>query len=289
MRTYPDCIPCILRASLTAGRLSGKGEEELWSALQEAARVCAAWERERPPIALGAEVAAVLKRKLGQGDPFWEAKKEGNAAVLRLYSALKERVRSSEDPLFEALRLSAAGNALDLGVHPEVHAEEALSLALRQPLGRWDYELFQKYLKDAESVLYLADNAGEIVVDRILIEELLTFGKKVTLAVRGGPILNDVTLADLAGVGIPKEVEIISTGSDLPGVFLPLSSPEFLARFHGAELILSKGMGNFEGLHGQPGPIFFLFQAKCYPVAKEAGVKVGSLVLLGPRDEGRKS
>jgi len=289
VRTYPECIPCILRASLTAGRLSGKGEEELWLALQEAARVCAAWDREKPPIALGAEVAAVLKRKLGQGDPFWKAKKEGNAAVLRLYPALKERVRSAEDPIWEALRLSAAGNALDLGVHPEVHAEEALSLALSQPLDRWDYELFRKHLKEAKGVLYLADNAGEIVVDRILIEELLALGKRVTLAVRGGPILNDVTLADLAEVGIPEEVEIISTGSDLPGVFLPFSSADFLARFYRAELILSKGMGNFEGLHGERGPIFFLFQAKCYPVAQEAGVKIGSLVLLGPKNEGRES
>lgn len=283
MRTYPECIPCILRASLTAGRLSGKGDEELWSALQEVARVCAAWAREKPPIALGAEVAAVLKRKLGEGDPFWEAKKEGNAAVLRLYPALKERVRSAEDPLFEALRLSAAGNALDLGVRPEVRVEEDLFVALSQPFGRWDYGLFKKYLKGAGKVLYLADNAGEIVVDRILIEELLAFGKKVTLAVRGGPILNDVTFADLAAVGIPEEVEIISTGSDLPGVFLPLCSADFLAHFRGADLILSKGMGNFEGLHGQQVPIFFLFQAKCYPVAKEAGVEVGSLVLLGPR------
>mgnify|MGYP001096070214 CR=1 FL=1 len=282
MRTYPECIPCILRASLNAGRLAAAPDAELWPALAEAARVCASWARDQPPLALGAAVAAVLRRHLGQHDPFWAAKRQGNAQLLQLYPELKRRVRRSSDPLGEALHLAAAANALDLGVHEKLEGVNALAQALANPLGRWDLPRFRDHLAKAQEVLYLADNAGEIVADRILIEELLDLGKKVTLAVRGGPILNDVTVADLGEIGLPEGVEVVTTGADIPGVFLPLCSEEFRTRLRGAQLVLSKGMGNFEGLSGERGPIFFLFQAKCVPVAKEAGVRLGELVLLGP-------
>ncbi len=282
MRTYPECIPCILQASLRAGRLAQAEEHRLGQALQEAAAVCARWELQEPPLALGAAVAAVLRQVLGEGDPFGPAKREGNARLLALYPALKNRVREAPDPLQEALRLAAAANALDLGVHGETDFVAMLERALTAPLGRWDFQEFAAHVAPTRTVLYLADNAGEIVADRILMEELLARGKQVTLAVRGGPILNDVTLPDLVDVGLPPEVEVITTGADVPGVFLPLCSPEFRARLAQVELVLSKGMGNFEGLSQEQGPIFFLFQAKCFPVAREAGVNVGDLVLMGP-------
>lgn len=286
MRTYPECIPCILQASLNAGRLAGAKEEELWMAMRKAAELCGRWERENPPIALGAEVVRVLRESLGQGDPFFSAKREGNAKVLALYPALKAQVKGASDPLEEALRLAAAANALDLGVYQKIDFVQMLERALQSPRGHWELEEFKERLAEVQEILYLADNAGEIVADRILIEELLARGKRVVLAVRGWPILNDVTLADLHEVGLPREVEVITTGSDLPGVFLPFCSPEFRARFEKAELIVSKGMGNFEGLSREEGPIFFVLQAKCFPIAQELGVNVGDLVLADPRGHG---
>lgn len=282
MRTYPECIPCILQASLNAGRLAGAEEEKLWSALAAAAEVCARWDRGEPPIALGAAVARLLREKLGEGDPFRQAKRESNARVLALYPDLRARVRAASDPLDEALHIAAAANALDLGIYREIDFLKTLEAALVRPRGRWDLPQFQEHLARSRKILYLADNAGEIVADLLVIEELLRLGKEVTLAVRGGPILNDVTMADLEGIGLPAEVEVITTGSDLPGVFLPFCSPNFRARFAQAELVVSKGMGNFEGLSREKGPIFFLLQAKCPPVAQETGAKVGELVLLGP-------
>jgi uncharacterized protein with ATP-grasp and redox domains len=286
MQSYPECIPCVLQASLNAGRLAGADEEKLWQAIAEAAGISSRWTRKKPPIALGAAVAKVLREKLGEGDPFFSAKREGNAKLLSLYPALKARVRAASDPLDEALHLAAAANALDLGVYREVDFVKMLERALSCPRGHWDLPKLKEYLAKAKEVLYLADNAGEIVADRILIEELLELGKHVALAVRAGPILNDVTVADLREVGLPSEVEVITTGSDLPGVFLPLCSPEFRERFRKAEVVVSKGMGNFEGLSEERGPIFFVLQAKCFPVAKEIGVRMGDLVLLGPGPKG---
>lgn len=284
MRTYPECVPCILGASLRAGRLAGAEEGKLWQALQEAATMCAQARAEDPPLALGAAVATALCRTLGEGDPFEPAKRKGNTELLALYPDLKARVRAAPDPLWEGLHLAAAANALDLGVQGDTNFLSLLRRALTAPFTRWDFQGFATAFAQSRSVLYLADNAGEIVVDRILMEEFLERGKRVTLAVRGGPILNDVTLSDLAEVGLPPEVEVITTGAHVPGVFLPLCSPEFRTRLSQAELVVSKGMGNFEGLSQERGPIFFLLQAKCAPVAQEVGVKVGELVLIAADD-----
>ncbi len=178
--------------------------------------------------------------------------------------------------------MAAAGNSLDLGLHARLDWT-GVDAAAALPFARSDYDLFRAALAAVRGVLYLADNAGEIVLDRILIEELRARGLMVTVAVRGAPTLNDATTDDAHAVGLDKVAEVITTGSDLPGVSLPSSSPQFRTRFRSAELILSKGMGNFEGLSGEQAPLFFLLQAKCPPVAHEAGVEVGCLIFLrGP-------
>lgn len=121
------------------------------------------------------------------------------------------------------------------------------------------------------------------MLDRILIEEVLRRGKRVTVAVRGAPTLNDAATDDASETGLDRLAEIITTGADVPGTSLAACSPQFRARFRDAGLVLSKGMGNFEGLSEEPAPLFFLLQAKCAPVAQEIGVAVGALVLLAGR------
>lgn len=286
MRTYPECVPCILRASLNAARLGKAKDGSIWAAMTEAAALASRWDPRDPPIALGGEMAAILKSRLGNGDPYREAKREANARVLALYPQIKAEVEKAPDPLERALLVAAAGNALDLGIYAALDVEEALFSAVRRPRGRWDYAPFRAALTRAHQILYLTDNAGEIVTDRILVEELLRSGKKVTLAVRDGPVLNDVTPEDLKEVGFPEDLEVITTGSILPGTWLPRCSQAFLQRFSQAELVVSKGMGNFEGLSMEPGPIFFLLQAKCFPVATELGVNLNDLALVGPGDGG---
>ncbi len=275
MRTYPDCIPCILRATLGGARLGGGTDEEAWEVVAAGARIAAGWDRRKPPILLGAAVGRVLRDKLGR-DPYQDFKREVNALALARYGQWKAEVTRAPDPLLHALQLAAAGNALDLGAHPAADPG--------QPVGgefaRLDYPQFRAALERARTVLYLADNAGEIVLDRILVEELLARGKGVTVAVRGGPTLNDATLDDAREVGLTEVVQVLTTGSDVPGVFLPEASAEFRAAFKAADLVLAKGMGNFEGLSQERGPLFFLLQAKCRPVAEEVGVSQGSLVLL---------
>jgi uncharacterized protein with ATP-grasp and redox domains len=279
VQTYPECIPCILRASLGGARLAGASDEAAWAILAEAAGIAARWDPTLPPVLLGAEIGRRVRQGVGVADPYREEKRMANAAALAHYPHWKREVAHAPDPLRHALRLAAAGNSLDLGIHARLDVAKDMGESALRPFARCDYDALRRRLGQTHDVLYLADNAGEIVLDRILIEELLGQGKTVTVAVRGGPTLNDATVDDAAETGLNSIAEIITTGSDVPGTSLGACSPQFRARFGRAGLVLSKGMGNFEGLSAERAPLFFLLQAKCAPVARETGVEVGDLVL----------
>ena len=158
----------------------------------------------------------------------------------------------------------------------EEEVEATIRSALTDPLvGAIDD--FRTAVDEAESVLYLADNAGEIVFDRLLLEEMPK--DKVVVAVKGAPIINDATMDDAVAAGVPYVVEVIDNGSDAPGTILESCSPAFRSRFESADLVISKGQGNYETVSGLDKPIFFLLKAKCQVIADDLGVPVGSLVL----------
>lgn len=232
----------------------------------------------RTPIEVSPEIQAIVRKIIGVADPFSEVKHQANREALALLPRLRDEVSRASDPLELALALAAGGNIADLGASATFDLAQVES-ALNEQWGRFDYDLFQARLAKAKSVLILADNAGEIAFDRILVQELLRLGKRVTVAVRGEPTLNDATLADAREVGLTDLVPVITTGSNLPGVLLARSSPEFQEHFRRADLVIAKGMGNFEGLSEEAGVIAFLLVAKCDPVARELGVEVGKLVL----------
>ena len=147
-----------------------------------------------------------------------------------------------------AARIAIAGNMIDLGVNGNV-TETDVQQAVRQALSApfyGDQELFHHSIANARSILYLADNAGEIAFDRLLIEQISP--ERVTLVVRGGPVINDATRVDAQAVGLDEIVEVIDNGSDAPGTLLEDCSPEFRRRFVDADLIIAKGQGNFESL-----------------------------------------
>ncbi len=199
---------------------------------------------------------------------------------IELLPALRTEVQSSRSPLMTAARVAIAGNMIDMGVNGNV-TEADVHQAMRQALSEPFYgelELFRQAIAKARSILYLADNAGEIAFDRLLIEQILP--EQVTLVVRGAPVINDATLEDAQAVGLDEIVEIIDNGSDAPGTLLDDCSPEFRRRFAEADLIIAKGQGNFESLSNQPGNVFYLFEVKCPMVANHIMQPIGTQVLV---------
>ena len=143
------------------------------------------------------------------------------------------------------------------------------------------YAKFKKSIEKASLILYIGDNAGETVFDRILIEQLLQMNKsKIVFVVREKPIINDATFDDVKKVGLDKVATIISNGSDAPATILSQCSSEMLSYYQTADLIISKGQGNYESLSGRPENIFFLFKVKCPVIARKSGYDIDSPVVI---------
>ena len=278
MRTHIDCFPCFVRQTTIAlAQFSDNhalGEEVIREVLDVVQRADTA----RPPAYTTTFIHRLIREKLGQ-DPFKKVKKAYNTLAMGLYAELKARIRRSEDPLWTASRLAISGNVIDFGIYTSIDIESSILRSLEEHIAVDDYEMFREDLDRSEEILYLLDNAGEIVFDRLLIEELAAMGKKVRAAVQGSAVLNDVTAEDARQTGLQDICEVIDNGSDAVGTILEWTSPEFRAHYDGAELVISKGQGNFETLTGNGKKAYFLFQSKCDVVSKELGLSPGSMLL----------
>lgn len=281
MNMHPDCIPCLLRQALRGAKLVADDQSIHHKVLKEIMEYFLGLPSFLiPPGEITSIIQEKLKESVGHNDPYFEVKQKFNQLGLELYPELKEMVKSSGDPLFIASKLAVAGNVIDFGAGYEViELEKTIERVLKEPLAKNDYPEFKEAVAKNKDILYLADNAGEIVFDKILIEELIKEGKRVTLVVKAAPIINDVTLDDAKFVGLDKIVPVILSPA-LIGTPLDKCPQNFRQTFYKSDLIISKGQGNFETLFEEKAPIFFLFQTKCQVVAKMLGVQFGQALLM---------
>ena len=173
-----------------------------------------------------------------------------------------------------------AGNIIDLGVKCSLtlpEAEETIHKALTDYFDMTDFDDFKDAVSGAKEMLYLADNAGEIVFDRFLIEQIGP--AKITFAVKGSPIINDATMEDARECGLTELVKVIDNGDNAPGTILESCSEEFVRRFEQADLIISKGQGNFETLSDVDKNMYFILRAKCPVIAEHLDCPVGTMIL----------
>jgi len=240
-----------------------------------------------PPPRLSMELHRIIRETTGNPDPYSDAKRESTEMARRLLPRLREIMDASEEPLALAVRLGAAGNVIDYGTFARFDLNETVDMAVEKELDLSDMEAFRSDLEDAAGVLFLGDNAGEILLDTFLLGELRGMGKEITYVVRSGPIINDATMEDARHAGINEYARVIPGGSRSPGTLLEHASPELRAALAETDLILAKGQGNFETLSGNPGlarfagpgtPIYFLLTIKCPIVAGFAGVPEGSTI-----------
>jgi hypothetical protein len=283
MKTHLDCIPCFARQALEAGRRISPDPACHERVLRDVLRWAADMDMDQPPPVLGQRLHRRLREIVGLEDPYREVKRAQNRLAESVVAGLEADVAAAADPLDLAVRLAIAGNVIDLGVDGDVTeagVREAVRRALNEPVAG-DLEGFRRSVAEARSILYLADNAGEIVFDRLLVERLPA--GRVTVAVRGAPVINDATRDDAKAAGLERFAEIIDNGSDAPATVLGDCGPGFLRRYAEADLVLAKGQGNFESLGEERREIFFLFKVKCPVIARHAGYPVGTHVLMRGR------
>lgn len=222
-----------------------------------------------------------FRKVSGIADPYSREKRTGNAIAKKLYDHWKPKVRQADNALQLALRLSIAGNIMDYGAHQEFDLGQTISEVIDAKLAIDHSERLFEAVDKAAKVLYLCDNAGEIFMDKLFIETL--DHKNITAAVRGFPVINDATITDAHQAGIHEVAKLIDNGSDAPSTILNDCSAEFIKAYKEADLIISKGQGNLEGLLPQEDSrIFFLLMAKCDVIANLLHVNKGDLVVYNP-------
>lgn len=280
MKAYLDCYPCFLTQTLKTARFVTSDEKTIRQILDEVGLALAGRSFDASPPVISQAVYRIIAARLGVQDPYREIKQACIGQALSLYPRMKRLIAESPDRLWTAVKLAIAGNVIDFGANADFDLKRDIDQILAQDPAVNHFQEFREMLDKAERILYLADNAGETVFDRLLIEELQ---KPVVYAVRQSPIINDALYADAVQSGIGEVARIISSGVGTPGTVLAFCSDEFLETYRSADLIISKGQGNFEALSDEDRPIFFLLKIKCDVVARHLGRNKGDIVLMSSK------
>ncbi len=269
MKTAVDCLPCFLRQALQVVRLAQCSPELEARVVRTTAGILATLDLGDSPPANAEVIYATISAISGCLDPYEAIKKRSNDMALQVVADIEAEHRHGPIPFSLALRLAIAGNAVDYGAFAEIEVAGALARCRTAPLAVDHHAMLEQRLnslKNGDRVLYLADNCGEIVYDRLLLGHLFARGVEITVAVKDGPIINDALHADAVTAGLDRYARIVSNGSRCPGTVLHRCSPEFRRLFDSAELVIAKGQGNFESLAETDREVFFLLLLKC-PVA----------------------
>lgn len=264
MQTTLDCLPCFLKQSLHTARLSTSSTGLQEEILRQVSRLLAELDFSLSPPENAVGVYGLIAELSGCPDPYAGLKRKSNRYAIKMRAGIERKIRESRDPLLAALKFSIAGNIIDYGSLHAYDMEKTIEDGLTPELAIDHYEEFRADLDRAGTILFLGDNSGELVFDGLLIREM---GKKTVFSVKEKAIINDALLADARECGLKGFATLISNGTGCPGTPLAGCSRQFRDAFSRADLIISKGQGNFETLSETRAPIYFLLTAKCPVVA----------------------
>jgi uncharacterized protein with ATP-grasp and redox domains len=272
-----DCIPCIVSNFLKLLKTGVLSEDAREPAMRRLLMLLSETNYQQSPPVLGREIHRMIRQELNNPDPYREIKNKFNFMILDMYSDLEQMVIVAKDPFDTAMRLAIAGNVIDFGSQYQLDVLETINRVINAHLAIDDSQKLKEDLKSAKSLLYIGDNCGEIVLDKLFIEQIKV--ANIYFAVRSGPVINDITIDDTLMVGMDKIAKIITTGDNAPGAVWESTSNEFKHVFKNADVIISKGQGNLEGLIDVPGNIYFLFVSKCDLIARRVGATKGDFIV----------
>lgn len=235
-----------------------------------------------PAGIIAPEIARISQQKikeiLGVNDPYKTIKENSNQYLLDRYKYFKQLIEISTDKFDTAIRLAIAGNIIDYAANPDFNIDKTINKVLEGEYAINNTTELEKRISESKSILYLGDNAGEIVMDKLFIETINH--PNVTYVVRNAPVINDVTLDDVKQIGLDTICKVITNGYDAPSTVLTKASIDFKYAYKSADLIISKGQGNFEGLlNVKDDRIFFLMMVKCDVIGEFLNVNKGSFVV----------
>lgn len=282
-----ECLHCALNQVIHTTEVARAPEPLRRELMQRALKLLAEGDVNRNNCIQIEQVYRMVAEGLGDADPYRETRLFFDREMLRLLPQLRKHIAQSEDPLRAAVRAAIAGNLIDLAaLGGEVTLERAMQkveAVEREGLYFDDCDGLDAALKSARTVLVLGDNCGEIAMDRLLIETIRRLYPQIEVkySVRGSAVVNDVTYEDAAAVGMDEVAEVIDNGDCLLTTLLCRASEDFRREFYAADVIIAKGMGNYEGLYNcDRGNIWFLMIAKCSVIARMSGAPKGSILCM---------
>lgn len=275
MQTSSECLVCFRQQALATAKLSTSDSFVQHRVVKEVARLLDDSDMSLSPPVIAIDVYSLIASITGENDPFNAAKKTSTQLALSIRDEVLHQIEFSENPLYTAVRFAIASNIIDYGTQHDFNAVETLSRCLEQDFCIDEFDLFeQEIIRHANpSILYLADNTGEVVFDGLLIEQLVKRGCTVKLVVREGVILNDVTMKEAEESDFLKLCTVIKSGVICPGTPLDLCCKEVREAFRTSDIIISKGQGNFETLSEVEAPIYFMLTVKCKVVAQHIAAR----------------
>jgi uncharacterized protein with ATP-grasp and redox domains len=279
MNTKFDCALCSINGVLNLfkkGLIEEKYQEEI---LKSVMKYYSTVDYSLPSTTINRGVKNIICEISGLTDPFKPLKEKVNLKALEYYKKYEKKVKEDKNSWQKAMRLAIAGNIIDFGPTHNFDIEKKIEEVMQAEFPIDDSEKLFDRIKHAKSILYIGDNTGEIVFDKLFLEVIKH--PNITFVVRNKPILNDSTMEDAKWAGIDKLAkQVITTGDDAPGVLLDSVSEEFLAHYNSADLIISKGQGNFEGLgHVTDKNMFFLFTVKCKLISAMLNIPIGKSIV----------
>ena len=278
MKTHFECLPCTVNSYLRLADTGVIPAEKQEGLMRQLLAFLSEADYNLSPPEMGAELHRMIRKSLQNPDPYMKIKKKYNQQMLDQYPTFREMVEQSDTPFDTAMRLAIGGNVIDFGAKYLFDVMETIHSAMESELAIDDSARLQKAVENAESLLYIGDNCGEIVLDKLFLENLDVSEK--TFVVRGGPVINDITMDDARMVGMEKVARVVSTGDDSPGAVWERSSEEFRSLFNEADVVISKGQGNLEGLiEMKHDNLYYLLVTKCDLIAERISTQKGAFVV----------
>ncbi len=282
MKTHFDCLPCIMKQTVDAARFVTNDNQLQKKIIQNVMTELVHYDFKEPPPYISQIIHKYARELSGIRDPYLEVKEQFTRLGLELYDELKILITASKDPFTTALKISIAGNIIDFGVFEQVSEElvhQTIEKCLQATLPADSVNSLKEDIAQAQNILFLGDNAGETVFDRLFVEEMPM--DKVTYVVKGSPIVNDATMKDAVEAGLTEIVQVIENGSNAQGTILAWCSADFKACLQKADLVIAKGQAHYETMSNlKLNRIYYLLQAKCAVIANDIGCQMGEMVVL---------
>ena len=282
-----DCIHCAINQVINTTQIAGTPEPVRRELMQKALKLLSEFDPNTNNCIMIEAVYRMVCEGIGDPDPYRETRIFFDREMMRLLPGLREHIAASNDPLRAAVRVSIAGNLIDLAaLGNEVTVDKALAKVRdvdREGLYTDHCGALAAALEKGKKLLVLGDNCGEIALDRLLVETIARLYPhlEIEYAVRGIPTVNDITYEDAELVGMQEVCRVIDNGDGLLTTMLCRTSDAFNDAFYGADVIIAKGMGNYEGLRScDRGDIWFMLIAKCAAISRLTGAPQGSILCL---------